>query len=101
MKGLAMKCNKVFMSKSGLVNCNLRARHNSGSSPLMLRHRRKNWLARVGFGAVFLTIAVVFVGPVLSYLGSGYVYWLALGVYMGIYAVVDWAGGKFDDVEAR
>lgn len=96
-----MKCDKTFMSENGLVNCNLSTVHTKGSNPLMLRHRRKNWVARVAFGGIFLTIALLVSGPILSTLGGGYVYWLAMGVYMGIFAAVDWAGGKFDDVEAR
>ena len=87
------------MSYHGLQNCNLRMSHNERTNPFLQKHRVRNWKARIALGAIFLVAALFIATPLLTSLGPGWSFWIGMGIYMGVFTVVDWIGGKFDEVE--
>jgi pheromone shutdown protein TraB len=94
-----MKCNKVFMSNSGVQNCTLHTSHNESDNPLVKKHVRRNWLPRIVLIAILVPLALL-MAPLLGSL-DGYALWAGLGLWFLFMAFYEGLGVKFDYKEAR
>lgn len=75
-----MKCNKLFMSQSGLKTCTRKEHHSK-------LHGRKRYGPRIALIGTIVPLAFV-IPPLLGW-ASGYAAWVAFGLYLGIMTIFD------------